>query len=52
MINRIYKLANILKDADALDRLRFHNPYAILNPKYLREKVSKNIIPIAQKILK
>lgn len=50
-IAKIYKLANILKDADALDRLRFHNPHAILNPQYLRERVSKYIIPIAKKLI-
>lgn len=40
-------LANILKDADALDRLRFSNPYVTLNPNYLRIDSSKVILQFA-----
>lgn len=45
------KLANILKDADALDRTRFkRTSNAVLQEKYLRFQYSKQLISLAEKI--
>ena len=41
-----YDIVCMLKDADALDRLRFYD----LNPKYLRTASSKTMIPFADHI--
>lgn len=45
-IDRIWLLYTILKDADALDRVRFGLRY--LNPKYLRNDTAHKILPVAQ----
>ncbi len=48
-VDRLYDMANIIRDADALDRTRFNvfmNDY--LNPKYLTHNAAKEIIEIAQ----
>jgi len=44
--DRIWLLYTILKDADALDRVRFGLRY--LNPKYLRNDTAHKILPVAQ----
>lgn len=44
------KLCDILKDADALDRLRFRNGSAMLDEKYLRVDYSKNLIRLSKLI--
>ena len=45
------KLANILKDADALDRTRFKKTSsAVLQEKYLRFPYSKTLIKLAEEI--
>ena len=48
-IPRVRHLANILKDADALDRTRFINR-ARLNPEYLHFDVSKRLIKFASSL--
>lgn len=45
-VDRIWLLYTILKDADALDRVRFGLRY--LNPKYLRNDTAHKILPVAQ----
>lgn len=47
---RFKKLCSILKDADALDRLRFKNCPAFLDEKYLRIEYSKNLIKLSKLI--
>ena len=44
--DRIWLLYTILKDADALDRVRFGLRH--LNPKYLRNDTAHKILPVAQ----
>lgn len=44
-------LCAILKDADALDRIRFTNPYAILDPEKLRTSEAKLLIRYAKDLL-
>ena len=44
--DRIWLLYTILKDADALDRVRFGLRH--LNPKYLRNDIAHKILPVAQ----
>ena len=48
--NYAKRIANCLKDADALDRTRFSNPNARLDAGMLRLESSKNLIPIAEKL--
>jgi len=48
--NRYIKLCNILKDADAIDRLRFKNCPAFLDENYLRIEYSKNLINLSKLI--
>lgn len=45
-VDRIWLLYTILKDADALDRVRFGLRH--LNPKYLRNDTAHKILPVAQ----
>ena len=49
--NELVLLADALKDADALDRYRFHTR-AKLNPEYLRFEESKGLMPFAENINK
>lgn len=44
--DRIWLLYTILKDADALDRVRFGLRY--LDPKYLRNHTAHKLLPVAQ----
>ena len=44
--DRIWLLYTILKDADALDRVRFGLRY--LDPKYLRNHIAHKLLPVAQ----
>ena len=44
--DRVWLLYTILKDADALDRVRFG--LRELNPKYLRNKMAHKLLPVAQ----
>lgn len=46
--DRFKILSNILKDADALDRLRFRNCSATLNEKFLRTEYSKTLVPLSK----
>lgn len=48
-IPRVRKMAEVLKDADALDRTRFINK-ARLNPKFLQYDVSKHLIKFASSL--
>ena len=50
-IEKFHRMANILKDADALDRMRF-NEYcdSKLDPRYLRYEYSKDLIDYSHKI--
>ncbi len=45
---RFKKLSDILKDADALDRLRFQNCSAVLEEEYLRTDSSKRLVKEAE----
>lgn len=46
-------LCKVLKDADALDRVRFNsNKNYALDPKYLRLEVSKTLISYAERLVK
>ena len=47
-MDRFIKLANILKDADALDRVRLK--WDILDTKYLRTEFAKRMVPAAYEI--
>ncbi len=50
-VERYYKLYNILKDADALDRKRFfESSYAHLDERYLRLDYSKKLIKLSEEI--
>ncbi len=50
-INRFIKLANILKDADALDRTRFmKTSKSTLKEKYLKLDYSKTLISLANEV--
>lgn len=50
-INRFIKLANILKDADALDRTRFmKTSVSALKEKFLRLDYSKTLISLANEV--
>lgn len=44
------KLANCLKDADALDRTRFQNQEAKLDEKKLRTKTAKELVTVSESI--
>lgn len=46
---RVRRMAEVLKDADALDRTRFINK-ARLNPEFLQYKVSKQLIKFASSL--
>ena len=46
----VKKIANCLKDADALDRTRFRNSAATLNPNMLRTETSKGLVDTATKL--
>ncbi len=48
--DRVWKLYCILKDADALDRVRFGMGEDGLDIKYLREELPKRLIPMAYKL--
>ncbi len=48
--NRVWQLYCIVKDADALDRVRFGMGGDGLDVKYLREELSKRLIPMACKL--
>lgn len=48
-IEKLYNMANIIRDADALDRTRFNiSEYDYLNPRYLKHDFAKEIIEVAQ----
>lgn len=49
---RLYQMATILRDADALDRTRFQllNPTNNLKPEYLTHDISKKIIESCQRL--
>ena len=44
--NRVWLLYTILKDADALDRVRFG--MRAVNPKYFRNGMAHKLLPVAQ----
>lgn len=46
-VNDVYKIATILKDADALDRVRFPNS---LKTEYLRNELSKRLVKSSYQI--
>jgi len=48
--DRFKRLSDILKDADALDRLRFKNCSAVLNEKYLRIDYSKTLVKLSKEL--
>ncbi|MEE3342577.1 MAG: HD domain-containing protein [Bacilli bacterium] len=48
-ITRVRKMAEVLKDADALDRTRFINR-ARLNPYYLKYDISKQLVKFASSL--
>jgi len=48
LFERFVKLCDILKDADALDRLRFRNCPAVLDEEYLRSEYSKKLIDLSK----
>ena len=50
MIEYAKKIANCLKDADALDRTRFLSQTGRLNTDYLRTKTAKESVKIAEKL--
>ena len=47
---KVFKMAEMLKDADALDRTRFIGKRSRLNPKFLYYKSSKKLIKLASSI--
>ena len=49
LINKVRQMAEVLKDADALDRTRFINK-ARINPQFLKYNISKQLIEFASSI--
>lgn len=49
-LSKVRKMADVLKDADALDRTRFVNYGARLDPELLEYDISKNLVKFASSV--